>query len=136
MKTKILVAEDEASIRDLMVLILTQAGFEVATASDGKAAVEMVKRSRFDLVLLDVHMPHMSGLQVLGAMRRMPYMPNMPRVLMVTANTAGETVREAVGLGCSGYIAKPFAPATLVARVRAALSSPAPALTPAPVDLD
>jgi DNA-binding response OmpR family regulator len=123
MTATILVAEDEASIRDLMVLILTQAGFDVVTASDGKAALDLIKRSRFDLVLLDVHMPLMSGLDVLGAMRRLPY---GPRVLMVTANTTADTVREAAALGCSGYIAKPFKPAALVARVQTALGAPPP----------
>jgi len=125
MTTAILIAEDEASIRELMDLILTQAGFDVSTAPDGKAALDLIKRSRFDLVLLDIHMPRMSGLDVLGAMGRLAY---MPRVLMVTANTAAESVREAVGLGCSGYIAKPFAPAVLVARVHKALAAPAPLL--------
>jgi DNA-binding response OmpR family regulator len=125
MTATILIAEDEPSIRDLMDLILTQAGFEVSTAPDGKAALDLMKRSRFDLVLLDIRMPHMSGLDVLAALGRLPY---MPRALMVSANCAAETVREAVGLGCSGYLAKPFAPAALVARVRNALASPAPLL--------
>ncbi|MBX9616492.1 MAG: response regulator [Brevundimonas sp.] len=121
MTKAILIAEDDETIRELVNLILTQAGFKVVTASDGKEALELMERTRFDLVLLDVHMPRMNGLDVLGAMA---HLCHMPRVLMVSANCAAEVVRKAIGLGCLGYLAKPFAPAALVARVNHALTCP------------
>jgi len=119
MKTAILIVDDDSSIREMMDVVLTQAGFQVASASSGETALDLMKRSRFALVLLDIHMPRMSGLDVLGAMQRLP---KAPPVLMVTADGQSSTVREAMALGCVGYVAKPFKPADLVERVRRALS--------------
>ena len=125
MKRTVLIVDDDFNIRELITLILTQAGYQVASASSGEVALDMMRRTRFSLVLLDVHMPRMSGLDVLGKMGRLLH---APPVLMVSANCAAETVSEAVGLGCSGYIGKPFAPATLLERVRRALAPPEPLL--------
>ncbi len=125
MSKAVLIVDDDPSIREMMDVILTQAGFRVSATSNGEAALDLLKRSRFALVLVDIHMPRMSGLDVLAAMEKLS---GMPPVLMVTANSAPDTVREAVGLGCSGYLAKPFSPAALVARVRHALSPPSKAL--------
>ncbi|WP_269516034.1 response regulator transcription factor [Brevundimonas subvibrioides] len=118
MKPAILVVDDDDSIREVIHAILTQAGFQVAVAANGEAAIALLKRSRFDLMLLDVHMPRMSGLEVLAAMKKIA---DAPPVLMVTADSQTATVREALSLGCSGYVAKPFTPATLVERVRRVL---------------
>lgn len=119
MKTMVLIAEDDDSIREMMDVVLTQAGFEVCATSNGETALDLIRRNRFALVLLDIHMPRMSGLQVLEAMGKMG---RVPPVLMVSANRAAETVGEAVGLGCAGYLAKPFTPAALVERVHRAIS--------------
>lgn len=125
MKTSILVVDDDANIREVIHAILTQAGFEVALVSNGEAALDLLKGSRFALVLLDVHMPRMSGINVLAAIRRLP---KAPPVLMVTADGQSATVREAMSLGCVGYVAKPFKPAALVERVHRALKPPTDAL--------
>lgn len=125
MKTSILVVDDDANIREVIHAILSHAGFEVAVVSNGEAALDLLKRSRFALVLLDVHMPRMSGINVLAAIRRLP---KAPPVLMVTADGQSATVREAMSLGCVGYVAKPFKPAALVERVHRALKPPADAL--------
>ncbi|ADL00538.1 response regulator transcription factor [Brevundimonas subvibrioides] len=121
MKTSILVVDDDENIREVIHAILTQAGFQVAVVSSGEAALAMVKRSRFALMLLDVHMPRMGGLDVMAAMRRLV---EAPPVLMVSADSQSRTVREAVALGCVGYVAKPFSPGSLVDRVRRALKQP------------
>ncbi|CAL1691089.1 Transcriptional regulatory protein SrrA [Brevundimonas subvibrioides] len=121
MKTSILVVDDDENIREVIHAILTQAGFEVALVSNGEAALDLLKRARFALILLDVHMPKMSGLHVLAAMKRLA---KVPPVLMVTADGQSTTVREAVSLGCVGYVAKPFTPASLVERVRRAVRPP------------
>ncbi len=125
MSKAVLIVDDDPSIREMMDVILTQAGFRVSATSNGEAALDLLKRSRFALVVLDIHMPRMSGLDVLAVMEKLS---GMPPVLMVTANSAPDSVREAVGLGCSGYLAKPFSPAALVARVRHALSPRSKAL--------
>jgi len=115
MIARILIVEDEEMIRELMHITVAQGGHEVTTTSSGGGALDLLKRTRFDLVLLDIHMPQMSGLDVLRTMSRMGRA--MPPVLMVTANRSLDAINEALQLGCAGYVAKPFQPAELRARV-------------------
>jgi two-component system chemotaxis response regulator CheY len=117
MTARILIVDDHAAIRSIIDTILTNAGYECMTASTGETALEMARRFKFDLVILDVNMPRMSGLQVLGRIRRWT-----SSVLMVTADSSVDTVREAVALGCDGYVAKPIEPALLLGRVQRVLS--------------
>ena len=127
MSATVMIVEDDEAIREMMHITLSQAGYAVASAASGESALDMLKRIKVDLVLLDVHMPRMSGLDVLNAMARMGR--RKPPVLMVTANRQANTVAEAVRLGCVGYMAKPFAPADLLGRVSRALTrGPAPRL--------
>jgi len=102
--TTLLIVEDDALIREMMDITLSQAGYGIVAVGSGQSALEVLGRLRIDLVLLDVHMPEMSGLDVLAAMRRMG--GTMPPVLMVTANRNADTVQEAMRLGCVGYVAK------------------------------
>jgi len=120
---QVMVVEDDESAREMMHIALSQAGFEVSAVSNGEAALDLLHRCRFQLMLLDVHMPRISGLEVLEAVGRLK---QRPQVLMVSANTQGETVRRAVSLGCVGYLAKPFLPRDLVERARWALAGPVP----------
>ncbi|MBJ7448550.1 MAG: response regulator [Brevundimonas sp.] len=118
MPGSILIVEDDAMIRDLADRILTGAGYSVAPVASGTAALDLLKRVRFDLVLLDIHMPNMSGLDLLDHMRRL-YV-KVP-VVMMTADREMSTVAAARERGCIGYVVKPFLPETLVERVRKAL---------------
>jgi DNA-binding response OmpR family regulator len=120
MSASILIVEDDEMIREMMDVILTQAGYTVSMAAGGEAALDLLKRMRFQLVLLDVHMPRVSGLDVLKTMQALGRA--MPPTVMVTANRNAETVGEAMKLGCVGYVAKPFTPDALRARVRSALA--------------
>ena len=113
MKHAVLIADDDPTIGEMMDIILTQAGFEVSLVNNGEAAIDLLKRARFSLVVLDVHMPRLDGLDVLKAMGRMAW---FPPVLIVSANRLSETIREAAALGCSGYLAKPFTPDGLLKR--------------------
>lgn len=122
--TTLLIVEDDPLIREMMDISLSQAGYGIVTAGSGASALEVLRRLRVDLVLLDIHMPEMSGLDVLKAMRRAGVA--MPPVLMVTANTSADAVKEAMYLGCVGYVAKPFAPEALLARVRRVLKPAQP----------
>lgn len=124
MTATVMIVEDDEMIREMMDITLSQAGYGVTTAGSGASALDLLKRVRIDLILLDVHMPHMSGLEVLASLRRSGRAA--PPVLMVTANRQAETVAEAMRLGCVGYIAKPFAPGELLGRVARALA-PRPA---------
>lgn len=123
MNVHVMVVEDNEAARDLMDVALSQAGFQVSAVSNGEVALDLMSRQRFGLVLLDVHMPRLSGLEVLEAIGRLK---NKPPVLMVSADTDGKIVRKAVGLGCIGYVAKPFLPNDLITRARWALAGPVP----------
>ena len=117
MDARILLVEDDASIREITALGLRGAGFEVDTAADGADGLDRWRRDRPDLVLLDVMLPRLDGLEVLRAIRRESTTP----VVMLTARA--DTIDVVVGLesGADDYVRKPFELPELVARVRAAL---------------
>lgn len=120
MSRKILTVEDEPIIREMIELVLSGAGYVVAPAGSGRDALDMLSRNRFDLVLLDVHMPRMSGLEVLERMKTIGR--PMPPVLMLTADREISTVTAARDRGCVGYVVKPFTPEMLLERVRRAMA--------------
>ena len=113
----ILVADDDAQIRDVVRIALTQAGFAVAEAADGRAALEMAHSLTPDLIVLDIGMPEMDGLAVCRELRRTSAIP----VLFLTAQA--DEIDRVVGLelGADDYVSKPFSPRELVARVKAIL---------------
>ena len=114
---KILVVDDEPSLRDLVELVLKREKYEVATAADGKTALAMAEAFKPDLILLDIMLPDMSGHQVckqLNTNKRIP-------TIMVTARH--ETIDKVLGLelGADDYVTKPFEIMELLARIRALL---------------
>lgn len=114
---RVLVVDDEAAIRDIVRRYLTAEGFEVAEAADGREALERLGSLEPDLVVLDVLMPGMDGLEVLRRVRA----GSDVYVILLTAKA--EEVDKLVGLavGADDYLTKPFSPRELVARVRAVL---------------
>ncbi len=117
MDARILLVEDDPSIREVVALGLRTAGFEVETASDGEEGLARWRSGSPDLVLLDVMLPRLDGLEVCRAIRRESTTP----VVMLTAR--GDTIDVVVGLesGADDYVRKPFEMPELVARIRAAL---------------
>jgi len=115
--TTILVVEDELKIARLVRDYLEHAGFEVLVAGDGASAVASARGSRPDLVVLDLGLPGMDGVDVTRELRRTTSVP----IVMLTAR--GEEADRIVGLemGADDYVVKPFSPKELVARVRAVL---------------
>ncbi len=115
---RLLVVDDEASVRDALALVLDLSGFEVATAADGREAIRTLAVDSPDVVILDVLMPGLDGLEVC---RRMRAVGDRTPVLMLTART--EVSERVAGLeaGADDYLAKPFAREELIARLRALL---------------
>ncbi len=102
---RILVVDDEESIRDLLRLVLTGEGYSVVTASGGEEAIEYLEAQRFDLVITDLVMPTVNGVEVLRAAKRID--PAYP-VIVITGYPSVETVTELVRLGAGDYLTKPF----------------------------
>jgi two-component system response regulator MtrA len=117
MDARILLVEDDPSIREVTAIGLRGAGFDVETAVDGAAGLERWRQLQPDLVLLDVMLPRLDGLEVCREIRRESTVP----IVMVTAR--GDTIDVVVGLeaGADDYVRKPFEMPELVARIRAAL---------------
>jgi len=134
----ILVVDDEPQIVRLVRAYLEEAGFRVVTAYDGEEALAAVRRERPDLVVLDILMPKVDGLEFTRRVRRDRDVP----IIMLTAR-AEETDRiVGLELGADDYVTKPFSPRELVARVRAVLRrvqagpKPPPTLRVGPITLD
>jgi DNA-binding response OmpR family regulator len=114
---KVLVADDDAELRELIAFTLSQAAYLVIKASDGSAAVRLFAEESPDLVVLDINMPGISGFQACEAIRARSRVP----VMMLTVRGEEEDLVRALGLGADDYLTKPFSPRTLLARVRALL---------------
>jgi len=114
---KVLVADDDADLRELIAFTLAQAGYLVVKAADGPAAVSRFEEESADLVVLDINMPGLSGFQVCEAIRARSRVP----VMMLTVRGEEEDLVRALGLGADDYLTKPFSPRTLLARIKALL---------------
>ena len=115
--SRILVADDEKNIREVISYALEAAGYEVLCAGDGVQALQILKRERVDLIILDVLMPEMDGLSVCRELRRESETP------VIFLSSRGEEADRIGGLEMGGddYLTKPFSPRELVSRVRAVL---------------
>ena len=129
MSQRILIADDDAGIRDVLRMAFEPAGFTVSVAADGQAALEMARSLSPDLVVFDIGMPEMDGLTVCREIRKTSEMP----ILFLTAQS--DEVDRIVGLemGADDYVAKPFSPREVVARVRAIMKRSVPASAPSVV---
>jgi phosphate regulon transcriptional regulator PhoB len=133
MPPRVLIVEDEPDIRDLLVFHLEREGYQVTKCRSGEEAVRLSQASPPpDLVLLDVMLPEMDGLEVCRRLRRDPRTQAIP-IVMLTAR--GDEVDRVLGLelGADDYVVKPFSPRELVARIRAVLRRARPAPGTAPV---
>jgi DNA-binding response OmpR family regulator len=123
----VLVVEDTDEIRELVVTVLRRAGFDVREASSGAAALEEVRRDAPDLIVLDLGLPDADGTEVCRQIRA----ETQCYVLMLTARAEEVDLLIGLAVGADGYMAKPFSPRELVARVQAMLRFPRPVQAPA-----
>jgi DNA-binding NtrC family response regulator len=114
---RILVAEDEANLRLVLQKELQRMGHDVRAAADGEAALKLLEESNVDVLLSDISMPNMDGMELL---RRVHQRPNPPEVIMLTGHATVETAIEAMKLGAYDYLSKPYRIAELDALVKQA----------------
>ena len=119
--TRVLVVDDDRDIRDLVTFKLEQAGYEVRQAEDGLQALEAVREWAPDLVVLDVMMPGLSGVDVTRELRADPATAGTP-VILLTAKAQEADVETGFVSGADDYVVKPFSPRELVSRVQAVLA--------------
>jgi DNA-binding response OmpR family regulator len=118
---KILIAEDERDIRDLVAFTLRFAGYEVFTAANGEEAVEMAPNVSPDLILMDVRMPRMTGYEACKILKRNPDMKDIP-IVFLSAKGQETEIQQGLDAGAEEYLLKPFAPDQLTSRVKAILA--------------
>jgi CheY-like chemotaxis protein/anti-sigma regulatory factor (Ser/Thr protein kinase) len=119
---RILVVDDDRTTREILRMQLRAAGHTVEIAKDGAAGLGRVRKKKFDLVLLDVWMPGLDGLEVLSRLREEP---SHPKVVVMTADDTSETLLKAIRENAFNYVTKPVEPKQLVELVRSALASKA-----------
>ncbi len=137
MAGRILIVEDEAAIARFVELELRHEGYQVDKAEDGRAGLEQALAGQYDLVLLDIMLPALSGLEVLRRLRREK---DTPVILLTARDTVMDKV-SGLDMGADDYITKPFAIEELLARIRTALrkrpaKAPEPVLTLGPITMD
>ena len=106
----VLIVDDSAAIRNILQRVLRQTNLnlgEIKEAADGIEAVEILKDRTFGLILSDINMPRMDGLQLLARIKEMDHLKNVPVIMISTEGGQGK-VMEAVQLGATGYVRKPF----------------------------
>ena len=118
---KILIAEDERDIRDLVAFTLRFAGHEVFAASNGEEAVELAPNVNPDLIIMDVRMPRMTGYEACKVMKADPNLRDIP-VVFLTARGQESEIKQGLDVGAEEYLLKPFAPDQLTTRVREILA--------------
>jgi DNA-binding response OmpR family regulator len=119
--TVVLVADDDADIRDLVAFKLEQAGFEVIAVEDGHTALERAQSRKPTLAVLDVSMPGLSGIDVCRMLRSEPATAGI-LIILLTARVQEQDVEGGFSAGADDYVTKPFSPRELVSRIQALLS--------------
>src|SRR5580765_2317632 len=143
MTTRILVVEDDPDIAELVERYLSKAGFSTDRVASGRDALDAIAVKAPDLLVLDLMLPHLDGLEICRRVRANEHTANIP-IIMLTARAEESERIVGLELGADDYLAKPFSPNELVARVRALLrrahraapSAPAKTLAYGPIALD
>ncbi len=115
--SKILVIEDEELIRKVLEFRLKKEGYEVYLAKDGSEAMDLIAQHRFDLILVDVMLPYVGGLEITHKVKSDPLTKDTP-VIVLSANGLENVILEAFALGADDFIAKPFNLPELIIRIK------------------
>jgi two-component system chemotaxis response regulator CheY len=115
----ILIVDDSATVRQMLTLTLTGGGFNVVAAENGAEGLAAAKKQKADLVISDVNMPVMTGLQMIAEIRKLPSYAKTP--IFVLTTESGARVAEGKAVGASAWIVKPFKPESLLAGVKRAM---------------
>jgi DNA-binding response OmpR family regulator len=140
-RKKILVVDDERELAELVAMNLQRNGYDAITAHDGATVLELARKQKPDLVVLDVMMPGLSGREVTLALKQDPDTASMP-ILMLTARTEETDIIVGLSMGADDYVTKPFSMKVLMARIAAVLRRKASAdsveamLTAGPIVVD
>jgi two-component system phosphate regulon response regulator PhoB len=139
--TSLMVIEDEPDVGALLEYVLSREGFHVTVAQRGQEALDLLKREKPDLVVLDLMLPDMSGLDILQRVRK-SRVDGRPRVIILSAKKNEEDRIKGFELGADDYVPKPFSPKELVLRIRKALQqepaerAPSTRLVAGPIEID
>lgn len=120
---KILIAEDEPDIRELITLTLQFSGYEVVSVKDGAEAVVQAQADKFDLILMDVRMPRMTGYEACRILRSIETTKEIP-IIFLSAKGQESEVQAGLEAGADQYILKPFAPDMLTQKIKDVLLNP------------
>jgi DNA-binding response OmpR family regulator len=118
---KIVIAEDEPDIRDLITFTLRFAGHEVIAGANGEEGFELTRREKPDLVMMDVRMPRMTGYEACRKIKADPELKHIP-VVFLSAKGQEAEIQSGMEVGAEAYLLKPFAPDQLTERIRAILT--------------
>ncbi len=119
MKKKILICEDNKLALRTLTAVLQREGYEIQTASDGNASLSLIQQESFDLIVVDIHLPFHSGLELIKFLRS-DLKKDTP-VLIITAFSDPQVQQQAGELGIQGYIVKPFNPSDILKKIRSIL---------------
>ncbi len=119
--TKILIAEDERDIRDLITFTLRFANYDVIAASNGEEAVALARQEVPDLILMDVRMPRMTGYEACALIKAEPNLKDIP-IIFLSAKGQDSEIQAGLQAGAAEYLLKPFAPDQLTTRIQAILA--------------
>lgn len=116
MKKRILIVEDTEDNRQILRDLLSHAGFDLIEASDGAEGIEMATRYHPDLILMDIQLPSVDGYEATRQIKADPALKAIP-VIAVTSYALSDDMTKAMAVGCNGYVAKPFSPRALLAKI-------------------
>lgn len=119
---RVLVADDQPSNQMVLRAILARAGCTVTIAEDGREAVEAWRKGGFDIIVMDLRMPEMDGLEAVRAIRAHEHEGSLARVPILLCTADSEHVAEAEAAGADGYVTKPITPRGLIEKIAAALA--------------